>query len=182
MTIFRSFKALVIFMLFSLLLSGCIHQLGKDGLTLSISEKQLSDSFDESLPYKKDFVFGNISIDNPKIKLLKKSNRVQAGIDFGLKTVFTSALQGKFKISGEAVYNKEKAAIFLHNIKLENFAFNQLKISDDFSKTFYLALEPMINEVLKLYPIYKVPKDSIHGSFVKDIKVENSKLLVTYGI
>lgn len=162
--------------------TGCIHNLDKNGLTLSITEKELSESFDEALPYKKNFVFGDLSIDNPKVKLANKSNRVNAGIDFGLKTLFTSALQGKFQISGEPIYNKEKGAIFLQNVKLENFAFNQLKISDDFSQTFNSALEPMINEVLKLYPIYTVPKDSIHGSFVKDIKVEDSKLLVTYGI
>lgn len=178
----KALKTIVIFMLFSILFTGCIHQFGTDGLTLSITEKQLSKSFDESLPYKKNFVFGDISIDNPKVKLSDKSNRVQAGIDFGLKTLFTSALQGKFQISGEPVYNKEKAAIFLQNVKLENFAFNQLKISNDFSKTFYSALEPMINEAFKRFPIYTVPKDSIHGSFVKKIRVEDSKLLVTYGI
>lgn len=178
----RIFYIVVTTLFLSIFFTGCIHNLDRDGLTLSITEKELSKSFDESLPYKKNFVFGDISIDNPRVKLYEDSNRLQAGMNFGLKTLFTSALQGKFLISGEPIYNKEKGAIFLQNVKVENFAFNQLKISDQFSETFYSALEPMINEALKLYPIYTVPKDSIQGSFVKKIKVEKKKLLVTYGI
>lgn len=178
----KFFHIVITTLFLTIFFTGCIHNLDRNGLTLSISEKELSESFDESLPYKKNFGFGNISIDNPKVKLSNNSNRIQAGMNFGLKTLFTSALQGEFQISGEPVYNKEKGAIFLQNVKLENFAFKQLKISDDFSNTFYSALEPMINEALKIYPVYTVPKDSIHGSFVKDIKVQDSKLLVTYGI
>jgi hypothetical protein len=43
-------------------------------------------------------------------------------------------------------------------------------------------MEPLINKIFKEYPLYKVPEDSILGSFIKDIKIGDSKLLVTYGI
>ena len=182
MSLIKNLKFVFVTILFAALFTGCVHDVDKKGITLSISENQLTSSFKESLPYKKNFTFGDLSIDNPKVKLYKNINRIQAGIDFGLKTIFTSALKGKFQISGEPIYNKEKGAIFLQKVKLEDFAFNQLKISKDFSQQFSSALEPMINEVLKRYPIYTIPKDSIQGSFVKDIKVDDSKLLVTYGI
>jgi hypothetical protein len=31
-------------------------------------------------------------------------------------------------------------------------------------------------------PIYKIKENSFKGSFVKDVKIENSELLVTFGL
>ncbi len=162
--------------------TGCIHQINKQGLILSLSESQLSNSFNESFPFKKDFVFGDLSLTNPNIKMYNSKNRLQASIDLGLKTVFTGAIRGSFSISGEPLFNKKTSSIHLQNVHLENFNFGRLKISDDFSNTFKNALQVMINEIFKKYPIYKIPKESIQGRFVKDIKIADSKLLVTYGI
>lgn len=163
-------------------LSGCINQINKQGLTLSITPTQLSQSFADSFPINKDFVFGSINIDNPKIKIPKNSKRINAGINLDFATMFTKSINGNFSISGEPYFNKKEASIYLQNVKIENFKFTKLKLGNAFNKTFLKSLEPMVNQLFKKYPIYKIPKDSFQGSFVKDIQIKDSELLVTYGL
>lgn len=169
-----------IFLIF--LFTGCIHQIDKQGLTLSITGNELSQSFDDSFPINKDFIFGNIKIDNPRIKIPKNSKRINAGINLDFTTMFTKTQYGNFSISGEPYFNKKEASIYLQNVTIDKFKFAELKFGDTFTKTFLKSLEPMINQLFKKYPIYKIPKDSFQGSFVKDIQVKDSKLQVTYGL
>ncbi len=182
MYLLKNLKLFVVVSLFSLFFTGCIHQVNKQGLTMSLSSNQLSQSFESSFPLKKDFVFGSISINSPKILIHKDSKRINAGIDLDFKTMFTQKIAGNFSISGKPLFNKQSKSIFLHNVKIENLKFENLKLGDAFSKTFLNSLNPMVNKIFKKYQIYKIPKESFQGSFVKDVKIEDSKLLITYGI
>ena len=169
-----------IFLLF--VLTACVHQIDKQGLTVSITPKELSQSFDNSFPINKDFIFGSIKIDNPKIEIPKNSKRINAGITLDFATMFTETQYGNFSISGEPLFNKKESSIYLQNIKIDNFKFAELRLGDEFTKTFLKSLEPMVNQLFKKYPIYKISKDSFQGNFVKNIQVKDSELLVTYGL
>lgn len=174
----------IIFLIFFtlILLTGCVSNANKQGVVVKINEHQLSKSFKKSFPYEKDFMFGAIKLDNPIIKMHKTENRIKAGVSLGLKTVFTNSIKGSFLISGEPKFNKHQSTIFLTNVKLEDFNFGKLEMSDDFIKNFKTSIEPIINEIFKKYPIYKIPDDAILGSFIKDVRINESNLLVTYGL
>lgn len=171
-------KAFLIVLLFS----GCVHNVSKEGLVLQVTEYELSQSFRKSFPFEKDLVFGSLILNKPTITMHKTKNRVKVGITLGLKTLFTNPIKGAFVISGEPEFRKDVSSIYLKNVKLENFHFGKLKMSDQFTNTFLVTMTPLINKIFNQYPIYTVPEDSILGSFIKDIKIGNSKLLVTYGI
>jgi len=174
------YKLFSIFLLF--ILTGCVHQIDKQGITLSVTESELSESFDDSFPLKKEFIFGSISVNKPKINIIKNSNRIKAHINLKFLAMYIKPQYGNFSISGEPYFNKKKNSIFLKNIKIDKFKFAELRLGKEFNKTFLSSLNPMINRLFNDYPIYKIPDDSIQGSFVQDIKIADSKLLITYGI
>ena len=182
MKLYKVLKLIMLFVITSFIFTGCLHQLNKEGLTVSLNSEQLSESFDDSFPQKKDFVFGSIVIEEPIITIPENSKRITASINLDFQTMFTQEIVGDFTISGEPLFNKESASIFLQNVKVENLRFTKLKLGDDFSKTFLSSLSPMMNEIFKQYPIYTIPEDSFQGRFIKDVKIEDSKLLITYGI
>jgi len=165
-----------------LFLSACVHQIDKEGLTLSISPNELSQSFDNTFPINKDFIFGSIKINNPKIEIPNNSKRINAGIDLDFITMFTEIQYGNFIISGEPLFNKNESSIYLQNVTIDNFKFSKLRLGDKFTETFLKSLEPMVNQLFEKYPIYKIPKDSFQGNFIKNVQVKDSKLLVTYGL
>lgn len=178
----KTLKLLAISLLLTLFSTGCVHKIDKQGLTLNISESQLNSSFDDSFPIKNDFVFGTIEINSPKITIPKGTNRINANINMNLSTFLTKTQYGTFTISGYPYFEKKTSSIFLKDVKIDNFSFAQLQMGKGFSQTFLKAFEPMVNQAFKKFPIYKIPKDSFQGSFVKNIKIEESQLLVTYGI
>lgn len=182
MCFYKKFSYLFSSLFLILFFSGCIHQINKEGLIVSLTQEELSQSFNESFPLKKDFIFGTIAIDNPTINILKDSQRVHAGINLDFQTMFTQKIAGNFIISGEPIFDKESASIFLQNVKIEEFKFMKLRLGNSFSETFLDSLNPMMNQVFEKYPIYIIPKESFQGNFVKDIKIEDSLLLITYGI
>jgi hypothetical protein len=47
----------------------------------------------------------------------KEKNRINAGINLGLKTVFSNAINGYFSISGEPLFNKKDSSIYLKKCK-----------------------------------------------------------------
>lgn len=179
MTLFKKALVLVIFTLF---FSGCIHSVNKQGLVMSISESKLSSSFQDSFPIKKDFILGKLAIDNPKVKLPKNTNKIQVGIDLKLSSLFTPTQKGSFEISGIPSFKKENRGIYLKDIKIENISYGSIKLGDTFTQSFLTIFEPMVNEVFKDHPIYTIKRDSFQGTFVKNIKIEDSELLVTYGL
>ena len=182
MIFYKYIKFLFSFIILGFLFSGCVHNLNKEGLVVSINEKQLSEAFDESFPLKKDFVFGTIVVEEPTIIIPKKAQRIKAFINLDFQTMFTQKIIGDFIISGEPIFDKKTASNFLKNVEIESLKFTKLNLGHAFSKTFLTSLSPMMNKIFKYYPIYKIPKESFQGTFVKNIKIENSKLLITYGI
>jgi len=178
----KNIKLLIIIITLSFIFTGCINQINKKNLEISLSSKELSKYFNKPFPLKKDFDFGTIAIKKPKILITKNSQRISATIRLDFQTMFTQKIKGVFSISGEPLFDKETSSIFLQNVKIEKLKFTNLNFGDAFSKTFLKSLSPMMDKIFKQYPIYKIPKDSFEGRFVKNVKIENSKLLITYGI
>lgn len=174
---------IIFFTLFvSFYLTACSPQVKKEGIVLGIHENKISEMSTKSFPFEKEFSLGKLNLKKPTIKMDKQKNKIQTSVELGLKTIFTGEIKGSFTILAEPIYNKNDSSIYLQNIVLKDFNFGRLKISDEFSSTFKKELSPFINYIFKNYPIYTIPNDSIKGKFVKDIKVGENKLLVTYGI
>ena len=162
-------KSQILFILSLILLfSGCIKKLDSDGLTLKIEESELNKS-SKDFPMKKDFIFANIQIEKPHI-FINNKDRINANINLNLSTIFIPSTNGVFTLSGNPYFDKEKSAIFLKDIHRN---FTNMLVSN---------MKPVLDNIFTNIPIYEIDKSSFKGSFVKDIKIENSELLVTFGL
>ncbi len=173
-------STLVLFLLL-LLSSGCVRNIDSNGLTLKLNESQLNKKSDK-FPIKENFVFANIDIKQPKIYIKNGSNKLNAKMDLNLSAIFIPTSKGTFEISGEPYFNKEKSAIFLRDINIEDLEFTDLNLNKRFANTLLSNMKPVVDTIFEQMPIYEIDKNSFKGSFVKDIKIENSELLVTFGL
>lgn len=172
---------LTITLFFTLVFTGCIHKIDTNGLTISITSQELNNSLSKSFPYEKQFIVGEIKAFNPKLTLSKKDNRVYNSLNLSF-TVLASKIEGSFKISGEPYFKKDKRQIFLKNLKIEELDFIGINGTKELPLPFIEAVNSMMNEFFKDYPIYEIPKNSFENYFIKDMKIEDSLLLITYGI
>uniref|UniRef100_UPI0040473BDF DUF1439 domain-containing protein n=1 Tax=Aliarcobacter sp. TaxID=2321116 RepID=UPI0040473BDF len=174
-------KSQILFILSLILLfSGCIKKLDKDGLTLKIDESELNKS-SKKFPMKKDFIFANIQIEKPHI-FINNKDRINANINLNLSTIFIPSTNGVFTLSGNPYFDKEKSAIFLKDIQMEELKFSNINIDKNFTNMLVSNMKPVLDNIFTNIPIYEIDKSSFKGSFVKDIKIEDSELLVTFGL
>ena len=173
----RILQTLVIFILV-FTFSGCIKKFDGDGLTLKIEESELNSSF-RDFPMERNFVFANVNINQPNLKIT--NDRLNALVDVDFSAIFIPKDKGIFELSGVPYFDKEKSAIFLRDVKIENIKFANIALDKNFTNLFVSNMNPVFNNIFTTMPIYKIDKTSFKGSFVKDVKIENSELLVTFG-
>ena len=130
---------------------------------------------------KKDFIFANIQIEKPHI-FINNKDRINANINLNLSTIFIPSTNAIFTLSGNPYFDKEKSAIFLKDIQIEELKFSNTNINRNFTNMLVSNMKPVLDNIFTNIPIYEIDKSSFKGSFVKDIKIENSELLVIFGL
>lgn len=180
MHIYKKIQILVI-LSFLIFLAGCIKKLDGDGLTFKIDESELNKSSKE-FPIKKDFIFANVELGKPNIFIKKGTNRLNATIDMNLSAIFIPQANSSIAVSGIPFFNKTNSSIYLKDIQIEKFDLSNLDINREFTNLIITNMKPVIDNIFTNIPIYEIDKSSFKGSFVKDIKIEDSELLVTFGL
>jgi len=181
MYIFKKLQILM-FLSFLILFSGCVRNLDTNGLTLKIDESELNKSASDKFPIRKSFVVANVEIDKPNIYIKENTNKIAASLDINLVAIFIPKTKGSLQVSGKPYFDKTNSYIYLRDVSIEKIDFSNSKVAQKIPTALLSSLAPLIDEIFKKVPIYKIKKDSWKGSFVKDMKVENSELLVTFGL
>ena len=171
----------ILIVLILTLFTGCVRDVGLNGLTMNVSDEQLNKP-SSKFPIKRDFVLANVGINQPNIFIKDGENRISAKLDINLSTVFMNTSTGKFEISGVPYFKKENSSIYLSDVNIENIDFTDAKIDKNILNTLTSNIKPILDSIFKQIPIYEIKKDSFKGSFVKDVKIEDSELLVTFGL
>ncbi len=180
MQILKSYK-IVLVLLSLLFFNGCIKKLDSDGLTLKIQESELN-NFSQKFPINQDFVFANVQLQKPRIFVKDGTNRLAASINMSFSTIFLPSSDGTFSISGTPYFDKETSAIFLKDIQMEELKLTNVTVDKNLVNALVVNTKPIIDNVFNTIPIYKIDKSSFKGSFINNIKIESSELLVTFGL
>lgn len=171
---------LILILTLLLLFSGCIKRIGSDGLTLKLDPNELNMQ-SSMFPIEKNFTIAKVLVNKPNLGI-STTNQITAIVDVDLKVIFMPDTKATLDIAGEPYFDKEKNAIFLKNVDINKISFQNNDIAKNFSSELISSLDPLIDEVFKNIPVYTIKENSFKGSFVKDVKVEDSELLVTFGL
>jgi hypothetical protein len=110
---------ILILSLILVLFAGCVKNIDSNGLTLKLDESELNTQSDK-FPMKQDFVFANVNLEQPKIYIKNGQDRLNAKMDLSLAAIFIPSSKGVFELSGVPYFNKEKSAIFLKDVNIED--------------------------------------------------------------
>ncbi|MDY3200637.1 MAG: DUF1439 domain-containing protein [Arcobacter sp.] len=175
-------KLQILLVLFSLLFFvGCIKKFDGDGLTLKIQESELN-NFSQEFPIRQDFVVANMELQKPHLFIKDGTNRISANINLNISAIFMPNSNGTLTFSGIPYFDKEKSAIYLKDIELDELKMTNLNIDKTILDTIVANTKPIVDNIFNTIPVYKIDKSSFKGSFVKDVKIEDSELLVTFGL
>jgi hypothetical protein len=164
------------------LFSGCVQNISQQGITIKIPAYKITQSLEQQFPIHQNLQYGKVTLQNPKALLKAGSDRVQAGTTIGFSAPFIPAQTGSLLVSGKPIFDAKSGAIYLTKPNIDNLEFNGYKLSSMVQGPLKDAIIPIINEVFRSRPIYRLNKNSIQSMFVNNIQVSNGELLITFGL
>jgi hypothetical protein len=111
------YKKIVMALLISFGLSGCLSQ---KGYTLTVPTSSVNDKIQKKFPMTKKVSYGTITFSNPKLITKKGSDRLQTGTDFIFKNMLLGSIKGRVYISGNLLYEAKTKKFFLINPKVDD--------------------------------------------------------------
>ncbi|HIP02680.1 MAG TPA: DUF1439 domain-containing protein [Campylobacterales bacterium] len=175
-------KKNLILLLITLFFSGCIHSVNQQGLTIRIPASQITQSLEQQFPVSQNFQYGTVALQNPKALLQAGSDRVQAGTTIGFSNALIPTQTGSLMISGKPIFDAKTGAVYLTQPSIDRLEFNGYKLASFMQGPLKDAIMPLINEVFRTRPIYRLDQNSLQSAFVKNIRVSNGELLLTFGL
>jgi hypothetical protein len=152
------------------------------------SENQIREKLSTKLPLTKAYLLiFEVTLDNPRVSLLDKSKRVNAGLDVVLNVRIGNEprpLGGTIDASGEIKYVQATGEFFLTDPVIERLAVQG--IPDAYAGKVSSALTKAVAAYYADHPIYSLrATDAKHAAarlVLKNVVVENHELVVTLGL
>ncbi len=172
----------VLLVAISTILTGCIKDINPNGMTIAIDASKLTQSLQQQFPITQNTDYGKVTLKNPKAFLQKGSDRITAGTTVLFSNALISQQQGSVYVSGKPYFDAKSGAIYLTQPVIEKLNINGYKLGNLLQGSTSQILNPIVDEIFRKIPIYKLNKNSIEGSFVKNVQVVDGNLLVTFGL
>jgi hypothetical protein len=173
---------IIVFISITTLFTGCIHSVSQQGLTIKVPAYQITQSLEKQFPITENLQYGKVTLQNPKALLRAGSDRVQAGAMVGITSPFIHNQKGSILLSGIPVFDAKSGAIYLTKPNIDKLELNGYKLTSMIKGPIKDAIMPIIHQIFRTRPIYRLNKNSIQSMFVNNIQVSNGELLVTFGI
>jgi len=168
------------------MLSGCASptgssvQMTQEGMVLALSPDDLNRFLQRMFPIEKEQKIGKLILEKANVKSIESENKISLGVDSKYDPPLLPAVNLGIDVEGGLKYNPKDKAIYLKDPLV-----NAVRI---FDKNFTLpsGLKPFISnvitEVFGEIPLYKFSEGNLASYLVKDVKVENGKIIVKFGL
>ncbi len=174
-------RILFFYLILLVFLSSCAQK-SLTSYTVEIPDSAINNYLKKEFPVTQKLKIGKLIIKDPKANIDDKSNKLKLGSTLVLKIPFVPEQTGKIYVAGNIAFDQQKKELYLINPTIENLSFNNQNISKYLPSNTKSMLAQVVEEVFKQTPIYKINDRSISGKFIKDIKIQNGKLLLTFGL
>jgi len=155
--------------------------------TVEISEKDIQEKVSAMMPVEKKQFFITVRIFDPKIELIKDSDRI--GIFTNVEVHAPGGVYGagRGKIIGTIRYDATSAAFYFQDLAIESFELDHLPGgSAPALKVIAQAVGVVANQAMLVYPVYILTDDDMQQKLLKStlesVKVEDGLLKVTLSL
>lgn len=174
--------ALFLLIMITLFFTACIQNVSPQGLTIRVPASTVTSALEQQFPIKQRFSYGDVELSHPQALLTQGSNRVVTGTTIGFSNALIPKQTGALTVSGVPYFDAQSGAVYLREPMIDKLEFNGYRLADYLQGPLKSAIVPIVNEVFRQTPIYRVNRSSLQGSFVKNVTVDDGALLVTFGL
>ncbi|MFT6123711.1 MAG: hypothetical protein ACJASG_002245 [Oleiphilaceae bacterium] len=152
--------------------------------TLEISESELQEKVSAMMPMQKKNMFVTVTISDPKIDLIKASNKI--GVFTNIEVIALGNLKGsgRANITGTLKYDTQKGEFYFKDPTIVSLEVDN--VAKKFIPKIKTLTQLAVTKSMAVYPVYKFKDDDIKHKLakavLKSVIVEQEKLLVTLSI
>ena len=152
-----------------------------------IPEKELAEKINQKMPFTKTYlILFEVTLANPRIDLVEKSERINGGVDVTVKIKIdheAKDLVGKIDLSGGVRYAAETGEFFLVDPHIERVSIAGL--SEKYTTQVGKALGAALSAFYTKHAIYTLRSSDLKKTaarlLLKSIVVDQQELVVTLG-
>ena len=165
-------------------LNSCVEKTGQGlgtQLTFSLSPSDINTFLKREFPVEKEFDLGKLILSDAEVSSIKSKDKIKLGLDVAYKPpLIPTTIKGGVKVIGGIKYDPKKKALFLKDPMVQEIKF--------WNKSFSLPKEiqgvvgGFVGEVFNNIPIYKFSGGNLATYLLKDVRVEDGKIKVSFGL
>jgi hypothetical protein len=160
------------------ILKSVISKITPD-LTFEIPKERIQDEVSKNFPQTYEKLATSITMHDPLVILKKGDDLLEMRIKITAKIPLIGDKYGYFSAKSSLQFNKEDLTVCIKDPKIDIVNINGLpeKLIPNVKKLADVALERFLNN----RTIYKIEED-LKSGFIKDIKIDDGKVIVVLGI
>lgn len=147
---------------------------------IEVTEQELQQQIEKSMPVKEHLLFVDVILNNPKIELKEASEKISLYSEIHVDGGGALKTDGYLILSGGLKYQKENRSLYLTNPDLASFKLYKLP------RTLMQAIKEVsqaaLKESLKDRPIYTIKQDEADKDWakrqLKSVMIKDQKLLL----
>ncbi len=172
-------RKFMFFVVVFLVFTGCVKRESLTSYTVEISPNMIDNYLQKEFPVEEKLSIGKLILKDPKTKV--EGDKIQLGTTVALKLPLIPELSGKVYVSGGLYFDRNSRELYLKDPSVNSLMFNNTDLLKYLPQSSKNILLQEIKEIIASIPVYKLENKSLSEKLVKDIKIQNGKLLVTFG-
>lgn len=152
--------------------------------TLEMTEAQIQEKVSAMMPLKRKQFFVTVTLSNPKVVLIKDSNRM--GIYLNVEALIPGISKGEGRgwVTGSISYNTSKGAFYLNEARIETLEIDNL--APVYSDKVKQLAQTVVTKAMAQYPVYQFDEQDMQQKFAKamleSVEVKDERLRVTLSL
>ncbi|NPA51308.1 MAG: DUF1439 domain-containing protein [Aquificae bacterium] len=173
-------KFIVFIMVFPFFFFSCVKKENLTSYTVELSPNMINSFLEKEFPVEEKLTIGKLILRDPQADIQK--DKIYLGTTVALDLPLIQEISGRAYISGSLYFDRESKALYLKNPSIEKLIFNDKDFLRYIPPSSKDILFDSIKKIISSIPIYRFENNSLSEKLIKDIKVQNGKLLVTFGL
>ncbi len=173
-----------IFISIVFILNSCVEKTGQGlgtNLTFSLSPSDINTFLKKNFPVEKEFDLGKLILNNAEVSSIESKDKIKLGLDVAYKPpLIPTTITGGVKVTGGIKYDPKKRALFLKDPMVQEIKF--LNRSFSLPEGIQGIIGGFVGEVFNNIPIYKFSGGNLATYLLKDVKVEDGKIKISFGL
>jgi hypothetical protein len=168
-------------------LTGCAAPTGtginmtQEGLVLTIAPSDINNFLKSQFPIEKEETLGKVILEDAKVESIETKDKLKLGVDakYDPPSIIPAVDVG-VEVEGGIKYEPKDKTIYLKDPLVDKIKFmgNTFSIPS-FAKPY---ISSFVTEVFGKIPLYKFSQANLAAYLIKDVKVENGKIVVKFGL